>query len=74
MKATLRVEGLHCAGCALTIDEAVEQIPGVRRSKTSLRRAQVKVDLDESVTSLLAVERAIEGAGYRAATTAPRSG
>jgi cation transport ATPase len=32
---TFRVEGMHCGSCALLIDDALEDLPGVRSTLTS---------------------------------------
>lgn len=38
MKVTLAIEGMHCTSCAMTIDEELEDLPGVKRAKTSYAR------------------------------------
>ncbi len=63
----LRIEGMQCSSCVLLIDEELEELPGVRSARTSLRGARTAVQLDHPGAAhtdelLLAVERA----GYRA--------
>lgn len=60
------VDGMHCSSCVMLIDEVVEEIPGVRRSQTSLRKRKTVVDLDPTACSPDAVIDAIADAGYAA--------
>ncbi|MFD6967958.1 cation transporter [Streptomyces sp. NPDC059979] len=63
----LRIEGMHCSSCVLLIDEELEELPGVRSARTSLRDARTVVLLDQPgavhTGELIA---AVERAGYRA--------
>lgn len=65
----LSVEGMHCASCGLTIDDAAEEVPGVARSTTSFKTAQIDIlladgaDQDRVARDVMA---AVEEAGYRA--------
>ena len=66
----LRVEGMHCGSCGLTIDDAVEDMPGVARATTSFRTGLTEVVLadgaDKSDVAAHVVS-AIGKAGYIAA-------
>ena len=65
----LAVEGMHCGSCGLTIDDAVEEVPGVARATTSFRSGLTEVLLvdDADRDSLLPqVLSAVTEAGYRA--------
>ena len=66
----LRVEGMHCASCGLTIDDAVEDVSGVGRATTSFRTGLTEVVLaDGAHRDAVAphVVDAIARAGYVAA-------
>lgn len=65
-KAKLRIEGMHCAACAFSIDDRLEEIEGVDSASTSFRRGQTKVKFDESKVDLEAVREAIAEVGYQA--------
>ena len=61
------IQGMHCGNCGLTIDEAVEDVPGVARARTSFRSGTTEVTLASSVPThdvLRLVAAAIEDAGY----------
>lgn len=76
-----RVEGMHCAGCVLSIEKAVGRVPGVEEVSVSLTTGDLAVRLAAAARNLPAEPRllreqiagALAGAGpYRLATgTAP---
>ena len=66
MKAILRIEGMHCGACALNVDDALEELDGVRRSKTSYLRARAKIDYDETRVTPEDLQRAVTQLGYEA--------
>ncbi|MEM8778259.1 MAG: heavy metal translocating P-type ATPase [Cyanobacteria bacterium P01_G01_bin.49] len=63
---TFRLEGMGCAACAVTIETAVNKVSGVRSCQVNfaLERGTVKYDFD--ATTIEAIEKAIEKAGYKA--------
>lgn len=63
----LRIEGMHCASCAMNIDEELEELEGVQESRTSYRKQTTEVSFDESRTGLDDIDRAIKGLGYEIA-------
>lgn len=66
----LTVEGMHCGSCGLTVDDALEEVPGVARATTSFRTGLTEVVLagDADQGALLPqVLGAVAQAGYRAA-------
>ncbi len=69
--STFRVEGMHCASCGMLIDDVVEDLPGVRRSQTTLRSAHAVVDYDPAQCTADDVLGAIAEAGYDAALIGP---
>lgn len=63
---TFRVEGMHCGSCSLLIDDALEDLPGVRSTQTALKQARTTVELDLSQNSPQDVVKVIEELGYQA--------
>lgn len=61
-----RINGMHCGSCALLIDDALEDLAGVRDTQTSMKTGRSVVDLDTSVTTPTDVITAITGLGYTA--------
>jgi len=66
MKTKLAITGMHCSMCALTIDERLEEVTGVRRAKTSYAKQSVEVEYDPSLTSVKSLLQAVSAAGYSA--------
>lgn len=62
----LAISGMHCASCGMLIDEAVEDLPGVRHSRTDMKAERTTVELDDSAVGPAEVVAAIEAEGYRA--------
>ncbi|CAM8651772.1 ZntA Cation transport ATPase [Comamonadaceae bacterium] len=60
------IEGMHCAACALTVEDALRAVPGVRSARVSAasQRAQVTWSQDQTLPSQWM--QAVRAAGYRA--------
>jgi copper chaperone CopZ len=58
---------MHCGSCALLIDDALEDLPGVQSTQTTMKLRRCTVELDESLSSPQDIISAIEQLGYRAA-------
>lgn len=63
---TFRVDGMHCTSCAMTIDWEVEEVAGVKESKTSYADALTTVSYDPAIATAEAIADAIARAGFRA--------
>jgi copper chaperone CopZ len=63
---TMRVEGMHCASCALLIDDALEDVPGVLRAETRLRQGRTTVEVDPDQCRPEQLVAAVADAGYTA--------
>ena len=65
-ESNLMIEGMHCAACALTIEEVLLRVPGVLKAEVSAgsHRARVVWSADAVLPS--GWMRAIEVAGYHA--------
>lgn len=67
-KAALKVEGMHCATCALTIEKSLRALEGVERADVSFGSNTAFVEYDPSKVGAAKIKRAIEEAGYRLVT------
>jgi copper chaperone CopZ len=63
---TFQVQGMHCGSCALLIDDALADLPGVRRTQTRVKARLSTVELDLTRSRPEDVISAIEELGYRA--------
>ncbi len=61
----LKVDGMHCASCALLIEEELEELDGVTEAKASFRRQRARVVLDDARIVPAILEK-IGELGYRA--------
>jgi Cu+-exporting ATPase len=63
-KADLRIEGMHCATCAVTIEESLGRVGDGTKAQVNFGTDTAHVEFDPSRTMLADLERAITGAGY----------
>lgn len=68
MSVTLhfQIGGMHCASCALLIDDVLEDLPGVHATKTTAKPPHTTVEVDTSLTHPDEVVAAIDELGYQA--------
>ena len=60
----LRVEGMTCNHCVMTVKRAVMNVQGVKEAEVSLSEGIVVIKADEGIDEEN-IKRAIEQAGYR---------
>ena len=61
----LRVEGMHCASCAQSVERALNAVPGVNIASVNLLGENASITHDGSV-SIEALTQVVQDAGYRA--------
>jgi len=66
-ESSLRIGGMHCAACAVTIEQVLNQLPGVLDARVSAAAQCATVRWDAGLTRPSAFVRAVEAAGYEAA-------
>ena len=59
------IEGMSCASCAMTIENAVSKIPGVEKASVNLATEIMTVEANDSVTPE-AIAKVVDGVGYSA--------
>ncbi len=64
MKKRFQIQGMHCVGCAMTIDGALEDLPGVRSANTNYARQLLDIEYDERQVNDAEIVSAIHAAGY----------
>lgn len=65
------VTGMHCGSCALLIDDALADLPGVINSRTSVKNARASVYIEPAQLDESAIVTAVAELGYQA-TPVPR--
>lgn len=66
MKQRLQIQGMHCASCAMLIDDELEELEGVKASSTSYARQKTDIDFDESRVGVGQLVAKIADLGYDA--------
>jgi Cu2+-exporting ATPase len=62
----LVIEGMHCAACALTVEDALRRVPGVRAASVSAGSRRARVLWQADAVSPSGWMEAVRRAGYRA--------
>jgi len=65
-KTQLRIEGMHCASCAHTIEKAVKKIDGVEQASVNYGSRLAAVSFDPRKVSQFGILKSIEKLGYKA--------
>jgi DNA-binding transcriptional MerR regulator/copper chaperone CopZ len=63
--ANFRIEGMHCEGCAQTIEALLGAEPGVQRAAVSFQNREAQVTFDPAALDEARIAAAIERAGYK---------
>jgi len=66
IKKKFQIQGMHCVGCAMTVDGAVEDLTGVRSATTNYARQVAEIEYDEKKVTEAQIIAAIQTAGYKA--------
>lgn len=67
LKKRFQIHGMHCVGCAMVIDDAVEELSGVKSATTNYARQITEVEYDEHQITEAQITAAIQAANYSAA-------
>jgi Hg(II)-responsive transcriptional regulator len=62
--ATFKIDGMHCDGCARTIEALVSTEPGVRKATVSFKAREVRILFDPQALGEHQLAAAIRKAGY----------
>lgn len=65
-ESNVLIEGMHCAACALTIEDAIRGVPGVRDVEVSSGSHRAKVVWQSQAVAPSRWMQAVHDAGYRA--------
>lgn len=65
-ESNLLIEGMHCAACALTIEDALLRVPGVVKAEVSAGSHRARVVWSSDAVKPSGWMQAVQKAGYRA--------
>ncbi len=63
---TLKLQGMSCASCASSIEQAIKSVPGVIECNVNFGMEQASIQYDSEKTSLATIQEAVDAAGYKA--------
>jgi len=66
MKQRIQIEGMHCASCAVNIEDALKKTPGVKTANVNYAMKTAHIEMDEAQTSRQQLEKTIQDQGYKA--------
>lgn len=65
-KIILKLTGMHCTSCSVLIDTILEELPGVKRAKTSYADQKTEIDFDPKLTNIDQLIKVVKEEGYSA--------
>jgi Cu+-exporting ATPase len=67
-RIVLPIEGMSCAACARTVQDALRGAPGVAAAAVNYATAKAAVDYDDAATGAVALVQSVRQAGYGCGT------
>jgi Cu+-exporting ATPase len=64
MKESLQIEGMHCAGCANSVEKALSQVEGVSEASVNLATEKALVEFENGEVTREKLKQAVQDAGY----------
>jgi len=64
-KQTFDIEGMHCAGCANSAENALKQLDGVASASVNIATEKAMVEFEPEVAGWADFKKAVEDAGYQ---------
>lgn len=72
--ATIYVSDMTCAGCAISIEQALKNTEGVEDVRVSYERGEAVVKYDDRKVTAAKLREVINGIGYKASAKPARKG
>lgn len=66
IKKILKIDGMHCTSCSMSIDMDLEDLEGVSKAQTSYAKQETEVEFDPEKVSLEKIIETIKKTGYTA--------
>lgn len=67
IKTTLKISGMHCASCAVSIEKALREKEGVFAANVNFASEELFLEFDETEISIAGIKKIIEKLGCKAA-------
>ena len=63
---TIRVEGMHCGGCASSVQKALKATDGVEEVSVSFEKGEAVIKYDDQKVTVEKLREVINGTGFKA--------
>jgi copper chaperone CopZ len=70
---SLRVEGMHCGGCATSIEKKLKATPGVEEVRVSFEKGEAWIKFDDQKITEAQLREVITSTGYKVVDTAAKN-
>lgn len=64
MKTSLQIEGMHCAGCAQSVEKSLSEVKGVQKASVNLATEKALVEFENGSVTDDVLRKAVQDAGY----------
>jgi len=61
-----QIHDMHCIGCTMTVEGAIEDLPGVKSAKANYAKQVAEVEFDDRQVTETEIIAAVVEAGYSA--------
>lgn len=61
---SLKIKGMSCQHCVMSITKALKGLKGVKDVKVSLEKGNAEIDYEDSIVTLSQMKEAVSDAGY----------
>lgn len=68
---TLKIEGMHCDGCAATLKALLGREPGVKTASVAFESGEARIHYDPAAVDEERLVAAVERPGYRVTARQP---
>jgi copper chaperone CopZ len=65
-QTTLKITGMHCAGCVASVEKALKGVNGVTSASVDLKAGKAVVDFDPALAAEKELTKAVKNAGFSA--------
>ena len=64
-KLILKIQGMHCASCAATIENKLRKENGIKSVNVNFATEKAYLEIDPAITSIGKVQKVIQNLGYQ---------
>ncbi len=64
-RSAIKIGGMHCAGCVISIQNHLMELKGVKKCEVNLAAEKATLEFDPSSVDLFTIENAVQEAGYK---------